>query len=90
MAKVLVINPGAISGKIAVYNDLVPIFERTVRHEEESGHFRDLKDHTEFILQVIRDVLSEEQCPLESIDAIIARGGICDRSRRGRTASISR
>ena len=35
MTKILVINPGSTSTKVAVYEDLSPVFETTLRHSSE-------------------------------------------------------
>ena len=47
--KLLIINPGSTSTKIAVYEDEKEIFEETLRHSsEEIGQFKHVFDQQNF------------------------------------------
>ncbi len=48
--RVLAINPGSTSTKIAVYDDSTPVFEKTLRHDpEELNQFGDLLIRSIFV-----------------------------------------
>lgn len=74
--KILVINPGSTSTKIAVYNDEHVILQKTIRHQaEELIHYNKVIDQYAFRKALILEQLAAEQCPLD-FDAVIGRGGL--------------
>jgi len=75
--KILVINPGSTSTKIAVFNNREAVFEETIRHEkEEMSKFKSVLDQLDFRKETILKTLNEKGISLEEIDAVIGRGGI--------------
>jgi butyrate kinase len=75
--RILVINPGSTSTKIAVFEDEDQRCCQTLRHDEaEIGRFPAISDQYPFRLQAILDFLAAEAIPPESLDAIVGRGGL--------------
>ncbi|MDF2949489.1 MAG: butyrate kinase [Sedimentibacter sp.] len=73
----LIINPGSTSTKIAVYKDENSIFEITLRHSnEELGIYSKVSDQFEFRKDLIVNSLKENNITLESLDAVVGRGGL--------------
>lgn len=73
----LIINPGSTSTKIAVYKDENSIFEITLRHSnEELGIYSKVSDQFEFRKNLIVNSLKENNITLESLDAVVGRGGL--------------
>jgi butyrate kinase len=74
---ILVINPGSTSTKFAVFENEKSLFEKTVRHppEDFAGCAR-IKDQKDIRLKYISEALKENRIALESINAVVGRGGI--------------
>lgn len=82
-AKILVINPGSTSTKIAVYEDETPLLVRNIRHTvEELASFTEVADQFEFRKSLVLNQLAKENIPLQ-FDAIIGRGGLVKPIRGG-------
>lgn len=76
--KILVINPGSTSTKIAVYEGEAPLFEETLRHSaEELEKFPQVIDQYEFRMREILKVCKTQNVDLNDLDAVIGRGGLC-------------
>lgn len=74
--KILVINPGSTSTKIAVYEDTTPRLVRNIRHSvEELAPFIQVTDQFNFRKSLVLDELRKNEIPFE-FDAIIGRGGL--------------
>jgi len=77
MQRLLVINPGSTSTKVAVYEDEQPLFVETLRHtSEEIGAFERMLDQFEFRLRVVLSFLEAQNIPLGSLAAAVGRGGL--------------
>jgi butyrate kinase len=77
MHRLLVINPGSTSSKVAVYEDERPLFVDTLHHSaQEIGAFDHILDQYEFRLQVILEWLQERGIALASLSAVVGRGGL--------------
>ncbi|MDP4144978.1 MAG: butyrate kinase [Bacillota bacterium] len=75
--KLLIINPGSTSTKIAVYEDEKEIFEETLRHSaEEIGKFKHVSEQQNFRTEVILKVLQDNKIDIKELDAIVGRGGL--------------
>lgn len=75
--KILAINPGSTSTKIAVYEDEKEIFEKTLRHSnEEIEKYETISDQMDFRREVIEAALVEANIKLEDLSAIVGRGGL--------------
>ncbi len=77
MERLLIINPGSTSTKIAVYEDEQPVFVESISHSlDEIGSFSDIADQYEFRKNTIYNVLDKNRISLESLTGIVARGGL--------------
>ena len=75
--RVLAINPGSTSTKIAVYEDENPIYLHTFSHStEDLAPFKHVVDQFEWRRDLIVEDLEQNGIPLTSLDAVIGRGGI--------------
>lgn len=73
----LIINPGSTSTKIGVYQDENQIFEKTLRHSaEEIGQFDTIYSQKNFRKEVILKVLKENNFDINTLDAVVGRGGL--------------
>lgn len=76
MKRILVINPGSTSTKIAVYNDEKEILVNTIRHSmEELAKYPRIIDQFEFRKDLVLKTLEENNIPFQ-FDAIVGRGGL--------------
>lgn len=76
MKKILVINPGSTSTKIAVFEDERPILTTTIRHTvEELSVFPTILSQFSFRKDLVLKELEKHQIEL-AFDAIIGRGGL--------------
>lgn len=75
--KILTINPGSTSTKIAVFDNEDLVFEKTLRHSsEEIGKYERVSDQFEFRKAVIEEVLEEAGVKIADLDAVVGRGGL--------------
>ena len=75
--KILAINPGSTSTKIAVYTDDKPDFTLSLDHTpEELAQFDQVVDQFDWRKELIEKALAEKGVDLRSLDAVIGRGGI--------------
>ncbi len=75
--RILAINPGSTSTKIAVYQDRDPIFIKNIRHSnEELAPFTKIPEQFHFRKEIILQQLKEAEINLESIKIIMGRGGL--------------
>ena len=74
--KILVINPGSTSTKMAVFEDERPVFVKTLRHSvDELVHYPRVIDQFEFRKNLVLAELEHEGIPF-AFEAIIGRGGL--------------
>ncbi len=77
MFRVLAMNPGSTSTKIAVYEDEKLVFTETLRHSEaELTPFNKINDQYDFRRSVIESVLSKNKFKISDFDAFVGRGGL--------------
>ena len=75
--KVLVINPGATSTKIAVFDETVETLRVSVDHSvDELMHFEKVADQMPYRRDLICRALEENGVSLSEMDAICGRGGL--------------
>lgn len=79
MERILVLNLGSTSSKIAVYDDDKEVFASTIRHTtDEMAQFDDVLDQFEFRNAKVREALEANNIPVDSLTAVCSRGGnIC-------------
>lgn len=75
--KILAINPGSTSTKIAVYEDDVEKYWETINHtDNELAQFESIADQFEFRKKVILSKLKENGFQITGFDAVVGRGGL--------------
>lgn len=75
--KILSINPGSTSTKIAVFEDEKEIMEKVLRHSNvELEKYEDIYSQKSFRKDVILNALKEAEITVESLDVIVGRGGL--------------
>jgi len=75
--KILVINPGSTSTKVALFANKNLLFEKKIQHStEELSVFSKINDQFEFRRKIILNFLKEKNINLSSLDAIVGRGGL--------------
>lgn len=74
--KILTINPGSTSTKIAVFDDLTPILTESISHSvSELSHFAKVSDQFGYRRDLVLKALERNGIPLQ-FDAIVSRGGL--------------
>ncbi|MEA3504563.1 MAG: butyrate kinase [Bacteroidota bacterium] len=75
--KILAINPGSTSTKIAVYNNNTPAFIKNIKHSvEEIGKFDKVAEQFEFRKDLIVSQLKDADIDINDLDAVVGRGGL--------------
>jgi len=75
--KILTINPGSTSTKIAVFEDDKNIFQKNLQHDaDDLKHFAKITEQFEFRKDAILSVLKENNFDVQSFNAIVGRGGL--------------
>lgn len=74
--RILAINPGSTSTKVALYENESPIFTKNISHStEEIKRFKTINDQLDFRREVILDTIRESAIDLSKLHAIVGRGG---------------
>jgi len=77
MYRVLTINPGSTSTKVALYEDEHLLFVQTIYHSaEEIAAFPHIADQYAFRRDAVLSLLDEHGIKPGSLDAVVGRGGI--------------
>ena len=77
MYKILTINPGSTSTKVAVFENDKELFSTTLRHSsEEIGRYKTILDQLDFRRDVILDAIKASGIELSELNAVIGRGGL--------------
>lgn len=75
--RVLAINPGSTSTKIAVYDNEEPVIEKTIFHSDlDLSQFERIWQQYEFRKQAVINTLKENKIDLGSLSAVVGRGGL--------------
>ncbi len=75
--RILAINPGSTSTKVALYEEERPLFDFTLRHTTaELARFTDIIQQLDWRRGLILDALRERGCSLNELSAVIGRGGL--------------
>ncbi|MDE6485312.1 MAG: butyrate kinase [Duncaniella sp.] len=75
--KILAINPGSTSTKIAVYTDEEPTLSLSIPHSaEDIARFEQVVDQFDWRKGLIEKALSDNGIDIRSLSAVIGRGGI--------------
>lgn len=74
--KILAINPGSTSTKIAVYKDKIPVFTLNIKHSvAELSRFHDAMEQFAWRKDLVTLCLKERKIDMD-FDAVIGRGGL--------------
>lgn len=77
MERLLIINPGSTSTKIAVYDDETLVFVESIAHSsEEISKYDNIVDQYEFRKDIILSTLEKFEIKPESLTGIVSRGGL--------------
>ena len=77
MEKILVMNPGSTSTKIAVYQDETPLFVESIEHsQDELKPFENIIDQYEMRKDLIVATMEKNGVHKEDLTAIVSRGGL--------------
>ncbi|WP_372384936.1 butyrate kinase [Vibrio sp. BS-M-Sm-2] len=75
--KILAINPGGMSTKIAVYDDESLLFSKSIDHSvADMGAFQTIIDQKEYRKGFILQALKDNGIALDQIDQFVGRGGM--------------
>lgn len=75
--RIIAINPGSTSTKIAVYENETPVLIKNITHTpEELAPFKKITDQFEFRKNIILKVLEDAEIRLDLVRAIVGRGGL--------------
>lgn len=75
--RILAINPGSTSTKIAVYEGDKELFAKNISHPaEQIKQYARIADQFGFRRDIIVETLAENGIPANSFDAVIGRGGL--------------
>ena len=74
--KILVINPGSTSTKMAVFDDETSVLVRNIVHSpDDLAGFDDVIEQQDYRRQLVLDELQKADIPVD-FDAVIGRGGL--------------
>ncbi len=77
--RLLIINPGSTSTKIAVYEDEKEVFSQSIPHTtEEVAPFARIVEQKGFRKDIILRALKERTIEASSFDAVVGRGGLLE------------
>ena len=77
MFKILTINPGSTSTKIAVFHDEEQVFKKNIKHSaEEIAKFDRISDQKPFRTEVILNELKEAGIDIKEMTCLVGRGGL--------------
>ncbi len=75
--KLLIINPGSTSTKVAIFQDKECLFKKNIKHSaEEIAPFEHIADQYHFRKEVILNELKEAGMELSDVDMVVGRGGL--------------
>lgn len=76
--RVLVINPGSTSTKVALFENEKCVLSRSVFHDSsELLKYETINDQLNYRMHVMRQFLKDSNVDLHHIDAVVGRGGPC-------------
>jgi len=75
--KLLIVNPGSTSTKVAIFNNTTPILEKTIRHSTtDLAPYEKVTDQYDFRKQIIIDNVQASGTTLQELDAVVGMGGL--------------
>ncbi|MBD3308918.1 butyrate kinase [candidate division KSB3 bacterium] len=77
MPRILVVNPGSTSTKVAVYEGQTCLMVQSLPHaHEQLARYAKMTDQLPFRKDLVVQVLQEHAIALDTLDAIVGRGGL--------------
>ena len=77
MERILVINPGSTSTKLAVFDGEKELFRTSIEHDQkDTAKFLRAIDQLDFRKECVLNTLKERNIPVESLSCIVSRGGM--------------
>lgn len=74
--KILSINPGATSTKVALYDNETPVKVETIRHSpEDLSSFESTLDQLDYRKRLVLKFLEENEAKVIELSAVVGRGG---------------
>lgn len=74
--RILAINPGSTSTKIALFDDNEEIFSQTIDHAaEDLKAFEEIQDQLGYRRDMVEKAMEAKGCPLSGVDVFVGRGG---------------
>lgn len=74
--KILTINPGSTSTKIALFKNSDIVYQKNISHDADRlERNRDLEEELTYREEEIQKILKEDQVSLDGLDACVGRGG---------------
>ncbi len=75
--KILAINPGSTSTKIALYEDTKEVYKKNIEHSnEEIDKYKNIADQYEMRYKSIKGFLDEIGFDIKQLSAVVGRGGL--------------
>ena len=75
--RIIAINPGSTTTKIAVYQNMNPVYLKTIRHSlEDLKEFDSIIDQLSYRKQIICKELRDADIKLDLVRAVVGRGGL--------------
>lgn len=75
--KILVINPGSTSTKLAIFFKEKLMLEQTLRHDvSQIEQFKTIYDQLDFRVELVHSFLKEKNINFNAIDVFVGRGGL--------------
>jgi butyrate kinase len=74
--RILAVNPGSTTTKIALFDNDVEIFSETITHaSEELKGFRDIQDQLGYRRDMVEMAMKNRGYPINDVDVFVGRGG---------------
>lgn len=75
--RILAVNPGSTSTRIAVYEDEAPVFTEHIKHSNtQLDRFENYLDQYELRMKTVLDVLEQNGVEPSGLSAVVGRGGM--------------
>ena len=74
--RILAVNPGSTSTKIALFDDTDEVFSETIRHAaEDLTDFKEIQDQLIYRRDTVEKTMAEKGYALADVDVFVGRGG---------------
>ena len=91
MKKILVINPGSTSTKIAFYHDGEQVWKESIEHDAaEIKKYAVIYDQKDMRTKLVRDALAAHGEKVTELDGVVARGGLLPSYVNEETGAVTR